>query len=163
LKIFGLCLVFSAAILVTQDQVKFDELFSPPSQPEKSAAPEIRVEIVDLAETIRLFKTPESVFLDVRLKKYYDYGHIERALSVPIERISQFTDGQLEEWKTAPAVVIYCNGTTCGLGFSVAEQLMAHGLENVKIYTEGWPEWRSCRLPIAMSDQMKADERSRNP
>lgn len=161
-KIAGLCVVFSAAIFFTQDQVKFEELFSLPSQPEKSA-PQIHFETVDLAETIRLFNTPECVFLDVRPKQYYDYGHIERAESVPIETISQLQGGKLEAWRKAPAVVIYCNGTSCGMGFTVAKQLMAQGLDNVKIYTEGWPEWRSCRLPIAMSEQMKADESKRNP
>ncbi len=156
-KIAGFALVCSAAIYLTQDQVYWQELFAPPLKP-VAKEPAISIETITLAMTLRFFHNPEVVFLDVRPSQFYDYGHIERARNLPGETLTQLPERQLALWKEAPAVIIYCNGVLdCGAGFLAARELMKRGLDNVKIYAEGWPEWRSCRLPISMSEQMKLD------
>jgi ArsR family transcriptional regulator len=155
-RIIGLSLMFSVAIFMTQEDLNWRELLAPSS---KSVTTEetVRFENISLPQAIRFFHAEGTVFLDVRAKQFYDYGHIENALNLPVEQPFAITDELLAKLKTANAVVVYCNGTSCGLVYTAARELMRQGLDNVYVYAEGWPEWRSCRLPLTMSLAMKQD------
>jgi rhodanese-related sulfurtransferase len=157
-QIFGLMLVFNCLIFLTQDHFDFDSLFVTPQNKTSHSADRLgSIETIELAEALQFFNNPEAIFLDVRDKKFYDYGHIERARYFPIDGMSNFSETELKKLKEAPAVVIYCNGTPCGSVYVAAQKLSEKGLDNVKIYAEGWPEWRLCQLPITMSEHMKLD------
>jgi len=52
---------------------------------------------VGLADALRLFYTPGSVILDVREKRFYDYGHTEGALSLPFESMELIPASLLEK------------------------------------------------------------------
>jgi rhodanese-related sulfurtransferase len=147
---------FSLVIYLTQAKVQVADLFSKPA-PAPVVEPSVRLEIINLADALQLFHNPSVVFLDVRAKRYFDYGHIKGALNLPFEELSGTDAARIATWKEAPAVVVYCNGVACGTGFASARHLMEQGLDNVKIYVEGWPEWRLCRLPMTMSAEMKRD------
>jgi rhodanese-related sulfurtransferase len=155
-KIIALTTLCSSAIYLTQDKVSLSSLFVTHNQPVASEVV-FRFETISLPQVLQYFNNPETFFLDVRAKQFYDYGHINGAINLPAETIPQLTEEQVTQWKGAPAVIVYCNGVSCGTGYLVARRLMEKGLDNVKVYVEGWPEWRSCRLPITMSDQMKKD------
>lgn len=161
-KFFALVFICSTTIFLTQDHVRSRDLFSQPAII-TTKQPTIQFETIELADAIRYSHRQGVIFLDVREKQYYDYGHIERAQNIPIEQISKLTDAEVQSWKAAPTIIVYCNGVSCGIAYQAAKLLMAKGIDNVKIYVEGWPEWRSCKLPITMSEQMKQDVAKEKP
>jgi rhodanese-related sulfurtransferase len=157
-QIFGLVLIFNCLIFLTQDHFDYSGLFaSPQNHNAKSTERLGSVETIELAQTLQLFNNERTIFLDIRDKQFYDYGHIERAANVPIDEIPFLSGAKVDELKKAQAVVIYCNGLPCNSVYIAAQKLSKKGLNNIKIYVEGWPEWRSCQLPVAMSEQMKRD------
>ena len=156
LKIITCSSFCAVLIFISQDRIGLQSLFA---RKEGSVVevPALKISSIDLAQAIQLHFNPKVVFLDVRAKGFYDYGHISRAQNFDPNANIDFSEQQLSQWKEASAIVVYCNGVSCGIGYSVAKQLINHGLTNVKVYANGWPEWRSCRLPIDMSDEMKKD------
>ncbi|MDR1303891.1 MAG: rhodanese-like domain-containing protein [Verrucomicrobiales bacterium] len=155
-KIIALSLTFGTIILMTQENLNWRDLLAPIAKPVKTEET-VKFENIGLPQAIRFFHAERTIFLDVRAKQFYDYGHIEDALNLPVEPPFVITDELLAKLKAVPAVVVYCNGISCGLVYVAARELMQRGLDNVYVYPEGWPEWRSCRLPMTMSPAMKKD------
>jgi rhodanese-related sulfurtransferase len=155
-KLIALALIASSIIFVTQAKVTWNSLWILPSVPSVAKLPPI--ETVSLASALMLFHREGTVFLDVRESRYYTYGHIHDALNWPPERMTNPpAEHLLTALRNANSVIIYCNGVSCGLVYTAANKLRELGLETVKVYPEGWPEWRNCRLPMTMSKQMKED------
>ena len=155
IKIIGLALTCSIVIYATQDQVHIKTLFAARIPPR--AQSEVRFETISLAETLQLFHDPDAIFLDVRPAKYYLHGHIEGAVNLAVDTISQLSEQRLRQLRDASAIVIYCGDVSCGTAYLASRELNARGVRNIKIYPQGWSEWRSCGLPVSMSDQMKHD------
>jgi rhodanese-related sulfurtransferase len=150
-----IALMFSFLIFVSQSMVSIGDMFF-----QKQLAPDpsnnlISFQTISLSQALPLFYEPGTVFLDVREKQYYDYGHIANAENLPLNQIKIISPELLNKLQTASIVIVYCNGISCGLSYFAARQLMDKGLDNIQIYTEGWPEWHKCRLPVTMSDAMK--------
>ena len=154
IRIVLLGLLCGVLVFFTQEKLTLKALFWERGTHHNSSAPLQLISTVDLAEALRLFNSPDVVFVDVRGLAYYKYGHIKNAVSLPVLSLSTIPIGQLSSLKTKMAVVVYCNGTSCGDAFLAARLLADRGLTNVSVYTQGWPEWRSCRLPMEMSTAM---------
>lgn len=151
-----ICATLCAVIMfATQDRHTAKSIFAKPIK--SIPAKPVVVQSVDLATAIKLHLSPKAIFLDVRSKKFYDYGHISGAINFDPGDGIDFSEQQLDSFKSARAVVIYCNGLQCGTSYVIAQKLIGHGLKNVKVYNEGWPEWKACRLPMDMSEIMKKD------
>lgn len=99
----------------------------------------------------------EIVFIDARaLPGAYDEGHISGALHLTTEMIDlgdfayiEFRDvyaSNLNGGNTV--VVIYCGGGDCDESKNVRNRLAQEGYTNVFIFTDGYPAWRDCGLPI---------------
>lgn len=145
----------SLTIFATQEKLAWRDLWHSPAV---APTPPTPISTVGLADALRLFYTPGSVILDVREKRFYDYGHIEGALSVPFESMELLPAPLLEKLKAAPSVLVYCSATSCGTSFLAARKLMDQGLDQTVVYPEGWGEWRSCWLPMTMSRKMQEEE-----
>lgn len=86
------------------------------------------------------------LIIDARPYKSYFDEHIPNAIQADDITFTQKYIG------TAPAdkgteLIIYCGGFTCEKSHSIAEDLMADGYTNVKVFAGGLPVWKSERLP----------------
>lgn len=91
-----------------------------------------------------------AVLLDARPRKEYAISHIPGAVNVaptpgmpPHRYISDVAEiGRLLNGDKTKALVLYCNGPTCGKSRRVAEELVSAGYSNVRRYQLGAPGWR---------------------
>lgn len=118
-----------------------------------------------LVSILPFYHRKNALFVDVREKQYYDYGHIEGAIHLPPESLENLPEDTLAKLWAAPQIILYCNGTaTEGVSAAVAHKLSQKGIDALFVYPAGWPEWRTLRLPMTMSDAMKKDiEQEWNP
>ena len=96
------------------------------------------------------------LFLDARRTAMYLEGHIpgakslsawEDGLSEKVDQLSLFTaDLKLP-------VVIYCSGGDCHDSHLVAQKLWLAGFRNLRIYTDGYPDWEARKLPVAKGER----------
>lgn len=94
-----------------------------------------------------------AVFLDARRTAMYEQGHIlgaksfsawEDGLAEKVDQLSLFTaDLKLP-------LVIYCSGGDCHDSHLVAQKLWLAGFRNVRIYTDGFPDWEARKKPVAI-------------
>jgi rhodanese-related sulfurtransferase len=70
----------------------------------------------------------------------YDPGHIPTAISIPDTHFEKMT-GLLPKDK-ATLLIFYCEGVECMLSHKSAFKAEKLGYTNVKVYAEGYPEWK---------------------
>jgi len=104
---------------------------------------------VSLADAILLFESGEAVFVDAREAGEYALGHIDGALSLDPLVFEQGFPLLQEQLEGAKTIVTYCDGEFCELGRELAEQLKGMGLQDVRVFKNGWTLWRDQGLPIA--------------
>lgn len=150
-----LALLFSTISFFTQDRLQWRDLFLKPVQTQKP--PSLPIAFLSLTETIVAFYQKDVLFLDVREEKQYQYGHIQNAINLPVTHLEQLDLKLIEKLKNFSTVVIYCNGIGCGASYHCATKLRELGVENAQVYSEGWPEWRLCRLPISASPELQKE------
>lgn len=102
-----------------------------------SAQPEATMGYITPADTKALMDSEDVTLLDVRTQEEYSEAHIEGALLVPYDEISQHTD-VLPADKDAP-VIVYCRS---GSRASAAAQTLL-GMGYTQVYNLGglsnWP------------------------
>lgn len=111
--------------------------------------PATDIPLIDLAEAKALWSSPGTVFVDVRSAFDYQLGHIAGAVNLPAEEWDRRFAALQPRLKTAAAVVVYCQSVDCGKSYWSALRLRQAGFLQVKIYPEGWYEWRARSLPSA--------------
>ncbi len=92
-----------------------------------------------------------ALFLDARRTAMYLEGHIPGA-----KNVSAWEDGLPEKVDqlalfTADLklpVVIYCSGDECHDSHLVAQKLWLAGFRNLRIYTDGYPDWEARKLAV---------------
>ncbi|MEI6422103.1 MAG: rhodanese-like domain-containing protein, partial [Lentisphaerota bacterium] len=142
--------VSGAIVFLAQKDISYKEIFRSSKPGNKPAIKQI--ESILLPDTIMFQQNPKNVFLDVREKKFYDYAHISGAINLPYEDIAKgkIPEEVLEKIKSAPNSIIYCTSNSCGISYHAARILIDKGL-NVKVYSEGWGQWKACNLPTEKS------------
>lgn len=114
------------------------------------------------AEDVAKLQASGAVVIDSRVAAEYAEGHIKGAKSVPYREKSkkaadfdasqdQFNLAKLPGDKGA-AIVIYCNGASCWKSYKACSAAIKGGYTNVHWYREGFPEWKSKGLPVAVVD-----------
>ncbi|MDE3244710.1 MAG: rhodanese-like domain-containing protein [Acidobacteriota bacterium] len=93
-----------------------------------------------------------AVFLDARRTAMYEQGHIpgarsfsawEDGLAEKVDQLALFTaDLKLP-------IVVYCSGGDCHDSHLVAQKLWLAGFRNLRIYTDGYPDWEARKQPVA--------------
>jgi rhodanese-related sulfurtransferase/predicted transcriptional regulator len=79
----------------------------------------------------------EVVLVDVRPAEEFDAGHIEGALSIPLDEL----DERLAELPAGSEIVAYCRGEFCAYAHEAVRALRAAG-KPARRLDGGWPEWR---------------------
>lgn len=95
------------------------------------------VDAIDRAQLLDRLREGEVVLVDVRPREEYEAGHIEGALSVPIDELEH----RLDELPDDREVVAYCRGPFCAYAHDAVRRLQATG-RRARRLEDGWPEWR---------------------
>jgi len=98
---------------------------------------------VSLSDVLVLIQKPGNIIIDARNKQFYDYSHIQGAISSAV-----IGPDIMARLKKIPNLIIYGNEENSDDYMRVGLQLIDHGVKNIKIYREGWTQWRACNLPI---------------
>lgn len=87
------------------------------------------LEQVNLDELMDRLKTGDITLLDVRPREEYEEGHLQEAISVPLEEL----EDQLDKIPDDQEIVAYCRGRFCVLSVEAVEILQEHGYEAVRL------------------------------
>lgn len=81
------------------------------------------VEPVGRADLVDRLRSGRYLLLDVRPREEFDAGHIEGALSVPLDELVN----RISELPRDVEIVAYCRGTFCALSYNAVRMLRAKG------------------------------------
>ena len=79
----------------------------------------------------------DVVVVDVRPEEEFDAGHIEGAVSIPVEELSD----RLAELPEGAEVIAYCRGPHCAYAHDAVRRLRGAGRAARRL-EGGWPEWK---------------------
>jgi len=95
------------------------------------------VEAIAPEELVARLRAGDVVLVDVRPEEEFDAGHIDGALSIPIEQLSD----RLAELPDSADIVAYCRGPFCAYAHDAVRQLRGAGRSASRL-EGGWPEWK---------------------
>ena len=101
---------------------------------------------ISIAEAMKLYKSGQAVFVDVRSNEQYTIGHIKGALSIPGSQLIR----RFSEVPPRKTVITYCACSAEQSSGRAAADLMAHGVKNVFALKGGWSDWKSQGHPTAV-------------
>jgi rhodanese-related sulfurtransferase/DNA-binding transcriptional ArsR family regulator len=102
-------------------------------------------QLVQMDELLKLARSKRVVIVDTRPASEYAAGHIAGAISVPVDELQQ----RLKTLPKGKEYVAYCRGPYCVYADRAVDVLRASG-RRARRLVEGYPEWRSAGLPIAI-------------
>lgn len=100
------------------------------------------LDVIDEDELLRRLDAGDVTLLDVRPVDEYQAGHIQSAVSMPVEELER----RLSEIPRERPVVAYCRGPYCILAAEAVAALRRHGYSAVRMES-GVPEWRLAGHP----------------
>lgn len=115
------------------------------------------VKIVD-AKQVQDLQGKGAVIVDTRKASEFGEGTIKGAINLPYDpeksakaadfdaSQDKFEMGKLTD-KNAN-IVVFCNSGTCFKSYKAAVVLAKNGYKNVYWYREGFPDWKSKKLPM---------------
>ena len=82
------------------------------------------------------------VLIEALPESDYQEGHLPGAINLPADHVREFTlpDKDAE-------IVVYCAGPQCNASDLAAEELIALGYKNVRVYKGGKQDWIDAGLP----------------
>lgn len=101
---------------------------------------------ISMDDAIKLYKSGQAVFVDVRSNEQFSYGHIKGALSIPGSQLVK----RYSEVPPRKTVILYCACSAEQSSGRAASDLAAHGVKNVFALKGGWEEWKSKGQPTAV-------------
>jgi rhodanese-related sulfurtransferase len=124
---------------------------SPAGIPVTRAIPlaELDDRFIPTAEAKARFDAGRTIFVDGRKASEFAQGHIEGAVSLPLEG---FETRYVEAARLLPkeaAIVVYCRGAGCSESRQVADRLqqMGYARERLRIFRDGWTAWKARGWP----------------
>jgi rhodanese-related sulfurtransferase/predicted transcriptional regulator len=105
---------------------------------ERAARNYLGEEVVAISrdELIARLGRNDVVLVDVRPSEEFDAGHIDGALSIPLDQL----DERLPELPPGSEIVAYCRGALCAYAHDAVRLLRAEGRAARRL-EGGWPEW----------------------
>ncbi|CAL9327703.1 hypothetical protein SUDANB121_00017 [Nocardiopsis dassonvillei] len=103
-----------------------------------------KIRLVGREELLADAAAGRALVLDVRPAAEYTAGHLEGAVSIPLEELAD----RLDEIPADTEVVAYCRGRHCVLSYEAVRLLHRHG-RHASLADEGVLEWRSEGIPLA--------------
>jgi rhodanese-related sulfurtransferase/predicted transcriptional regulator len=104
------------------------------------------VEAISRDELRKRLRRNDVVLVDVRPAGEFDAGHIDGALSIPLDELDQ----RLAELPADSEIVAYCRGEFCAYAYEAVRALRAAG-RSARRLDGGWPEWQ-------LADQAQAND-----
>ena len=95
------------------------------------------VEAISRDELLKRLRRHHVVLVDVRPAEEFDAGHIDGAISIPLDELPE----RLGELPEDAEVVAYCRGAFCAYAHDAVRQLRAAGRQAQRL-EGGWPEWQ---------------------
>src|ERR671923_2672314 len=95
------------------------------------------VEAISRDELLKRLRRDDVVLVDVRPTEEFDAGHIEGALSIPLDQL----DERLAELPSDSEIVAYCRGALCAYAHEAVRRIRAEGRAARRL-EGGWPEWQ---------------------
>jgi len=95
------------------------------------------VEAISRDELRKRLRRNDVVLVDVRPAGEFHAGHIEGALSVPLDALGE----RLAELPEGSEIVAYCRGEFCAYAYEAVRALRAAG-RSARRLDGGWPEWQ---------------------
>jgi rhodanese-related sulfurtransferase/DNA-binding HxlR family transcriptional regulator len=95
------------------------------------------VEAISRDELRRRLRRSDVVLIDVRPSEEFDAGHIDGAVSIPVDEL----DERLAELPPGSEIVAYCRGAFCAYAREAVRKLRAEG-RSARRLEGGWPEWQ---------------------
>ena len=95
------------------------------------------VEAMSRDELRKRLRRNEVVLVDVRPAEEFGAGHIDGALSIPLDEL----DERLAQLPADREIVAYCRGEFCAYANEAVRALRAAGRPARRL-DSGWPEWR---------------------
>ena len=86
--------------------------------------------------------------IDVRPELEYRAGHIEGAISVPLEKLK----ARFAEFPRARPVIAYCRGPYCVFAVDAVNQLRKRGFKSFRLAV-GYPDWAAAGLPVEIGEK----------
>lgn len=83
----------------------------------------------------------DTVFIDARFARDYKRGHLEGAISVPVDSNDIELKKATADIAKVARVVLYCQSAGCKFAEIVAIKLIEDGFTDISIYKNGWVEW----------------------
>lgn len=100
--------------------------------------------VIQLADFLVLQQRQDAVLIDIREKQYFENMHIPDSINVPFK--SNPDMNILNKINISSNVIVISDGV---IPFEViAEYFHKLGIDDIKIYTGGWKEWKACGLPV---------------
>lgn len=85
----------------------------------------------------------DTIFIDARLARDYEAGHLERAISVPVDANDVERKIAMADISKDARIVTYCQSSGCKYAEVVAIKLKDSGFSNISIFRGGWFEWKA--------------------
>jgi rhodanese-related sulfurtransferase/DNA-binding HxlR family transcriptional regulator len=95
------------------------------------------VEAISHDELRKRLRRNDAVLVDVRPAGEFHAGHIDSALSIPLDELDQ----RLAELPRDTEIVAYCRGQFCAYAHQAVRALRAAG-RSARRLDGGWPEWQ---------------------
>jgi len=105
------------------------------------------LEAVDRLALLERLRDGHVVVVDVRPAAEYTAGHIDGARSLPIAELHR----RLRELPDDAEIVAYCRGPYCVYADDAVRHLRSEGFHASRL-EDGFPEWRTAGLPVAVGD-----------
>jgi rhodanese-related sulfurtransferase/DNA-binding transcriptional ArsR family regulator len=114
------------------------------------------LEPLTASELRQRLRSGEVTLIDVRPQLEYRAGHIEGAVSVPLERLK----ARFAEFPRSRPVIAYCRGPYCVLAVDAVEQLRKRGFKSFRLAV-GYPDWAAAGLPVEIEDETSREKMPR--
>ncbi|HUT29234.1 MAG TPA: rhodanese-like domain-containing protein [Sedimentisphaerales bacterium] len=88
-----------------------------------------------------LLDNGDAVFVDARYASDFEAGHLEGAISIPVDANEWQFEGVTSQIGRDVKIVVYCQSAGCRFAEKVAVRLLEDGFSNVSIFKGGWNEW----------------------
>ena len=83
----------------------------------------------------------DTVFIDARLARDFEKGHLEGAINVPVNTNDDDREKIMADIAKDAKIVVYCQSAGCKFAEKVAIKLKEDGFRNVSLFKGGWHEW----------------------
>jgi hydroxyacylglutathione hydrolase len=100
------------------------------------------VRSVNVPDLVNQLRSDHKLVLDVRTEQEWRAGHLPGSLNLPLGEL----EGRLQELPEDRRLIVHCQSG--GRAAIAASLLLAHGFQNVTIFSGGFSAWQSAGQPI---------------